>query len=103
MPPRCQYLRQAFTLKQGFGGSRIPLADGIEPGVETVVVLLRQRNQIQQGIRHAAHRRDDNADTGITIIQQNTRDTSKTIGIGQARAAKLVNLPGCLAHAPLRP
>jgi len=60
------------------------------------VRLLRKRRESQQGVRHAAHRGHDDADTATGHGEHDARDAFETRGISEAAATELVKLPAIL-------
>ena len=55
--------------------------------------IVSQRRKMQQRIRHAAHRRNDDADTTVSPVQQYACDPAEALCIPETAATKFMNYP----------
>jgi hypothetical protein len=74
------------------------VADGIEFCAKRIIVPLGEEDEVQQRIRHAAHRRYDDAYPGFWPLQHQAGDPAETLRVCQAAASELVYLPAGFAH-----
>ena len=65
----------------------------LPPAIITIVLLLRQRDHPQQGVRDAPAGREDDGKRPGRLRLQDRGHAGKAIGIGNARAAELVDDP----------
>ncbi len=84
-------------------GCGISLTNGVQFSDKRIVILFRKQRQVQQRIRHAAQRGNDHADTIIGVVKQQFCNATKTVGVSETAATKLVDVPTALqCKLPLR-
>ena len=58
---------------------------------------------MNQGIGHASHRRDDDAQTPLVAAQQNTGYLAKMFLVSEATAPELMDFPATIHHCRMCP
>ena len=104
-PIKSQFGYHVIKVDERRGPGVIPLE---EASGQARTVILNQKTtatvgELQQRIGHAAHRRDDHADTFFGSLQHKLCYTAKAVRIREAAASELVDFPATSGHATGRP
>ncbi len=86
----------AARLEHGLGNRNVALADLAEARLERGILLLGQGHQAAAAVGDAAAGRQHDRLTAGAACLDDARDATEAVGIGDARAAELVDYPGIL-------